>query len=98
MGKNKNVGCGCDYCMSRGIRRDFRHGAVDENDFEDEVPYYKGSRRKRKKSCPKSKTNEPCNFTVRIEKWSYTNSEGVKRGTDVMTCERCGRHGKYIFY
>lgn len=35
MSKNKTVGCGCDYCMSRGVRRDFRQS----HDGPEELPH-----------------------------------------------------------
>ena len=89
MGKNKNIGCGCDYCMSRGIRRDFRHGAVDESDFE-EVNYRP---RKRKKGCKKSKSGEPCDFSVPIIERSYYGRDEWWHHYRIMTCSRCGKHG-----
>ena len=97
--KNKTIGCGCDYCMSRGIRRDFRHGAVDESDFE-EVDY---TPRRKKKGCKKSKTGEPCEFTIvkilhsypHTPRWRIVGDEDAKYmyHWTVKTCERCGKHG-----
>lgn len=49
---SKTVGCGCDYCMSRGLRRDFRHSA--EGGYE-ETPHHKAGKSKKKKvprGCP----------------------------------------------
>lgn len=54
---SKTVGCGCDYCMGRGPRRDFRHGGVPLSDFDEEAPYKKKSKKKRpakKRGCPEN--------------------------------------------
>jgi hypothetical protein len=99
MGKNKNVGCGCDYCMTRGVRRDFRHDHG--SDGWEETPY----RSKKKKGCKKTKTGKPCDFTVRVVKYTSTpKAKVILAGTQweetrryvieyyTMSCSRCGKH------
>lgn len=84
----KTVGCGCDYCMGRGIRRDFRQGGVGIEDFE-QPKYRKAGRRNRRKApCKKSKTKEVCDFSVTISNKSFYK---------IMACSRCGKHGRYIW-
>lgn len=106
MGKNKNVGCGCNYCMSRGERRDFRHDHG--SDGWDETPYRKPGNRK--KVCKKSKAGKPCDFTEIVVHYSFirdvvicegtTYEETVKRLWEhcVKACSRCGKHdwGNYF--
>ena len=89
MGKNNQVGCGCDYCMSRGYRRDFRHGAVELEDFED----FDYRPRRKKKGCKKSKTGEPCDYSVAVIQRSYYGRDGWWHHYKTITCSRCGKHG-----
>lgn len=66
---------------------DFKHGAVDPDDFEKEVDY---TPRRRKKGCKKSKDGSPCNFTIPVVTYSYRRKdEHVDWIED--SCERCGK-------
>lgn len=90
--------CRCDYCVDgRGRREEYRHGGI--NDFEDEVPYRKQSRKGRKsKACKKSKTGEQCDFSVKKVYRSYNHYKNGQNMTDyVMTCSRCGKHGPVLW-
>lgn len=71
---------------------DFKHGAVPIEDFEEEARHVKKS----KKGCKKSKTKEPCDFTVAINHhvW-YSKYTERWQWWKIMTCERCGKHGPW---
>lgn len=85
-----------DSWYYRGVkRRDFRHGAVDEDDFIEEFRYIKP--RHKVKWCPKSKEREACEPTVRVVDWSYTNSEGRVRQHGHYACNRCGRRFRFWY-
>lgn len=83
----------CDACDLRKSKAIDSHYSVE--DFEDEPRYRKVPRRS--KYCKKSKTKEPCEFTVMIVKWSYTTSDGITREHGTYACHRCGKHGRWWF-
>lgn len=89
----KSVGCGCDYCMSRGVRRDFRH---DFSDGYEDIPHHKAKRPSRK-VCPKG-DGEACDFNRRVTAGFMPNTE-TRYGSSWghYECVRCGRHGKYWY-
>ena len=68
---------------------DFKHGAVDVDDFDKEVNY---SPRRKKKGCKKGK-GQPCSFTKRVvrNQW-FSPSREMWAINTVMVCERCGKH------
>lgn len=85
----------CDACRERGRKAKDAHYSVE--DFEDE-PRYRKAKKRNRKVCAKSKTNEPCSFTVPVIKWSYFSKWDERwHYTKVWTCERCGKHGGYNF-
>jgi hypothetical protein len=87
----------CSCCADRrNDRRDFRDGGVDIEDFEE--PKYRRQSRKSKRVCAKSKTGEQCDFTVAIIKmmW-YSEWKQAFVYHRVMTCSRCGKHGRWMF-
>lgn len=69
---------------------DYKHGAVDEDDFTREVVY---TPRKKKKGCKRSKDGAACAFTKRVirNQW-YSPSREMWAINMVMVCERCGKH------
>jgi hypothetical protein len=99
---SKRHTCNCYDCVDgRTARKEWQHGGMDwETDEEELIPYRKpaggGWAGKRKRPCKKSKTKEPCDFSVkkvyRIHRWN-----GEERIDYVMTCSRCGKHGQYIW-
>lgn len=69
---------------------DFKHGAVDIEDFLIEFDY---KPRKKKTGCKRSKNGEPCSFTNKVyrNQW-YSKSNKLWTVIAVMTCSRCGKH------
>lgn len=91
--RNKTIGCGCDYCASRGIRRDFRQGGVEVDDFSDE-PVRFPKKGRGKKFCKRSKEKKPCDFTVIKElREYYSPSRDLWVVDTIKVCERCGKRG-----
>lgn len=84
--------------------KDFRHGKVEVEDFEDEIPYRKagGKRSKNKKVCKKSKAKEPCDMSATTTVGSYGRRDRDGNWTYqprlMRCCSRCGRYdwGSYF--
>lgn len=93
--------CHCDYCVDgRLARQAYRHGGID--DGWEETPYKKPSRSnwngRKKRPCKKSKTKEPCDFSVTITLRSFYGWGEVWHNQTVDTCSRCGKYGQYHFF
>jgi hypothetical protein len=73
-----------DWNAARNRYKDFRHGAVDLNDFEDQ-PYRHAKRRNKCEHV----------WGMIITKWSYVYPDGTVVSWQVNTCKKCGKHGKY---
>lgn len=69
---------------------DFKHGAVNVDDFDKEVNY---SPRKKKKGCKRSKDGAPCAFVQKIARNQWYNHSREMWVINIVTvCERCGKH------
>lgn len=81
-----------DWKLRGILRRDYRHGKVDESDYED--VRHRRSRKGRK--CSKNKAGHE--FTVRIKQNEYTYADGHKSWWIIDSCKHCGKHGSWSYY
>lgn len=94
MGSKRHT-CNCYDCLeARPEREAYRRGGIADG-YED-TPYRKPGGWKSRKKCKKSKTGEPCDFTVPLIKHSWYNKrDNLWSYWRIWTCSRCGKHGPY---
>lgn len=74
------------------VRKDFRDGAVEEDDFVDEFRYVRLNRKVSRKFCGKNLT-EVCKDFIWITRWSSRPNEvGMYREYGDWKCTECHRH------
>lgn len=97
MSKSKKIGCGCNYCTSNGIRKDFRH---DHGSGPEEIPYRKPAKTSNK-FCKRAKEPKtPHDFTKKIYVWKQEYDFTTKTYTRIeqaeYICARCGKPARWF--
>ena len=88
----------CSCCMDiRSDRKDFRRGAVDIEDFDDDFRYVR-LKKKDKNFCPKEKEQIPCQKFQKVITWTfYSKPDNILRERGHWACIKCGRNTHHYF-